>query len=156
MVEFRLINDVTDLPIVPATPGSYLLIFHLPTAIDRLCVGKLGVFSLQPGCWIYAGSAWGAGGLRSRLRRHFQPQKKAHWHIDFLSNHLPPTAFFALEQTDRSVRLECAWTQHLLRQPGFFAPIPHFGSSDCRDCPAHLVYIEGSGDWGVVIGECGL
>jgi Uri superfamily endonuclease len=140
MAEFRMMGDVTYLPTVPATPGSYLLIFHLSTVIDRLSVGRLGVFSLQPGTWIYCGSAWGPGGLRGRLRRHFQPVKECHWHIDLLSTLLPPSTFLAVAQTDRSVRLECAWTRHLLRQPGFTSPIPHFGSSDCRECPAHVVY----------------
>ncbi|MBX3002001.1 MAG: GIY-YIG nuclease family protein [Caldilineaceae bacterium] len=149
MVDFTMIGDTSDLCHIPTTPGSYLLIFHLPVVIDRFVVGKLGVFSLHPGHWLYAGSAWGPGGLRSRLRRHFQPEKQAHWHIDFLSNHLPPIAFLALEQTERSVRLECAWIQRLLRQPGFSAPIPHFGSSDCGSCPAHLVYTEGIRDRGL-------
>lgn len=131
---------VTNELSIPATPGSYLLLFTLPTAVDGVIVGKLGVFSLAPGSWIYCGSAWGAGGLRSRLRRHLQAAKKPHWHIDFLTVRLPSPSVVAIPQPERGVRLECAWTQRLLAQPDFSAPIPRFGSSDCRECPAHWVH----------------
>jgi Uri superfamily endonuclease len=129
-----------DIHALPTTPGSYLLLFYLPTAVDGVQIGKLGVFSLTPGSWIYCGSAWGSGGLRSRVRRHLQAHKKLHWHIDFLTHRLPILSVLMVPQSDRSVRLECVWTQHLLSLPGFSTPIPHFGSSDCRDCPAHLVH----------------
>jgi Uri superfamily endonuclease len=136
--EFPLSQENTHA--MPATPGSYLLLFHLPTAVDGVQIGKLGLFSLAPGGWIYCGSAWGSGGLRSRVRRHLQADKKLHWHIDFLTNRLSTPAVLMAPQPDRSARLECAWTQHLLSLPGFSAPILHFGSSDCRECPAHLVH----------------
>ena len=37
---------------------------------------------LAPGCYVYAGSARGPGGIRARVRRHLRPDKTPHWHID--------------------------------------------------------------------------
>jgi len=33
---------------------------------------------------MFVGSAFGPGGLRSRIKHHTQPVRSAHWHIDYL------------------------------------------------------------------------
>jgi len=45
-------------------------------------VGKLGVLPLQPGFYVYVGSAHGPSGLRARLAHHLGPGSRRHWHID--------------------------------------------------------------------------
>ncbi len=132
-----------NVAMLPATPGSYLLLFHIKRPLVAE-VGRLGVLTLVPGSWIYAGSAWGSGGLRARLTRHFRSCKRPHWHIDALSRQLSPVAALAEFQSGqalRLMRLECVWTQALLAHPLFSAPLSGFGSSDCRSgCPAHLIH----------------
>lgn len=130
--------------LLPNTPGSYALLFHLAAALCDIPVGRLGRVDLAPGLWIYCGSAHGPGGLGARLRRHLAKEKSQRWHIDALTCRASPVAVLLEEEPERAApiqRLECTWIQHLLAQPGFRAPIPGFGSSDCSaGCPAHLVH----------------
>ena len=100
----------------------------------RLRVGGLGVVAFRPGYYAYVGSAFGPGGVRSRLGRHFRLQKKKRWHIDYLRSvcHLE-AAWVCYE----SQRLEHQWADLLRGLAGAWLPVVHFGSSDCR-CEAHL------------------
>ena len=99
-------------------------------------VGRLGCHTFPPGRYAYVGSALGPGGVAARLNRHLQPNKSMHWHIDFLTAAAPIIGAAAVYRTDR---LECTWAQVLHRYEGVHAPVPGFGSSDCRSgCPAHL------------------
>lgn len=119
----------------PILPGTYLLVLRATTPVS-LSVGRLGTFALPAGLYGYVGSAHGPGGLAARLARHLQPHKQIHWHIDALTALLP---IVAIQATAAAERLECEWVQRLLAQ-GASAPIPGFGSSDCRaGCPAHLL-----------------
>ncbi len=108
-------------------------------------VGQLGKFQVSPGCYAYVGSAQGPGGLRARVARHLRPVKRHHWHIDTLTAALPVAAVI----TSTNPRdLECLWVRRLLALPGTTAPIPGFGSSDCRaGCPAHLIKMPAGFDW---------
>ncbi|MCO6452563.1 MAG: GIY-YIG nuclease family protein [Caldilineales bacterium] len=119
-----------------AGKGTYLLRFEIHRA-ERIYVGRLGAFDLNPGIYVYAGSALGSGGLRARLSRHLRADKEPHWHIDALTNCCTPEIWL-VDASDQ--RLECRWVQTLLAQPGVRVPIAGFGSSDCRQgCPAHLL-----------------
>ena len=42
---------------------------------------------LQPGYYVYLGSALGPGGLRARIAHHQKPSLRPHWHIDYLRAH---------------------------------------------------------------------
>ena len=55
--------------IIPARPGTYALLLSA-TRRQRITIGRLGALALQPGCYVYTGSARGPGGLRARLRHH--------------------------------------------------------------------------------------
>jgi len=139
---------------LPTTEGSYLLVFE----IDRqstVHAGRLGPLTFAPGIWLYAGSAWGPGGVRARVARHFRAEKKRHWHIDALSLVQPPAAAYVELQPDRATRLECLWIQQFLKCPEMQAPHPGFGSSDCtQGCPAHLVYTSDvTLDWASILQE---
>jgi Uri superfamily endonuclease len=99
-------------------------------------IGRLGTLQLQPGFYVYVGSAFGTGGLRARLRHHFHGAPRPHWHIDFLR------AICDLAEvwfTTDPVRLEHHWARVMAGLPGAVLPLPGFGSSDC-DCLAHLFW----------------
>ena len=118
--------------------GSYVLVLYLPR-VRRLTVGKLGSHRFEPGYYLYFGSALNS--LEGRLRRHLLPEKKLHWHIDFLSEKATIKAIWWCEGIARQ---ECAWTQIALNFPGISTPVKGFGSSDCRNCTSHLAYLSTS------------
>ncbi len=96
--------------------------------------GKL--FNLKPYLYLYIGSAFNSGGLRSRLLHHLKKDKKAHWHLDFITSSpsfYPISAYLFAEK-----RIECELARELLSE---FEFVPFFGSSDCN-CPSHLFLID--------------
>ncbi len=118
-------------------PGAYLLLLALsrPLALPRpaLKSARLGV-----GHYLYAGSALGPGGIRARVLRHARKGKRRHWHIDHLTEAGTLLAALALPGMG-----ECEVVRSLLALPGVTVPVPGFGSSDCRTCPAHLIAAPG-------------
>jgi len=88
----------------------------------------------EPGRYLYAGSAWGPGGIRARVRRHLKPTKTIHWHVDRLTTAGQVTNVIALPGGR-----ECAIVAAIIELPGLTGPESGFGSSDCRACPAHLL-----------------
>jgi Uri superfamily endonuclease len=118
----------------PAAGGTYILFVELfsPTTIE---IGKLGRLTFDDGSYAYVGSAFGPGGLESRLSRYEAGPKRVHWHIDYLLEH---SEFrHALINTSHE-RLECVWARWMgdrgLRR------VPGFGSSDCQ-CSSHLFFV---------------
>jgi Uri superfamily endonuclease len=129
---------------IPPESGSYLLELSISNPL-HLQVGRLGDFFFPSGSYIYVGSALGPGGLRARLSRYLDASATAaaHWHIDYLLPHAELVAACFLVHDPRppqADRMECLWSEHLLRLPSSFVPAPGFGASDCRStCSAHLV-----------------
>jgi Uri superfamily endonuclease len=118
--------------------GTYLLLLHLPAAC-HVRVGRLGSYDMAAGCYLYVGSAFGAGGLAARLGYHMQRIKqRPHWHIDYLRAVAPIREIWAAAGVGR---LEQVWCEALLAVPGFQVPIRGFGASDTR-APAHLLYAQ--------------
>ena len=117
--------------------GSYALVLQLSDQCE-FTVGKLGTFLFAAGYYVYFGSALNS--LEGRLQRHLRPDKKLHWHIDYLTR---AARIMEVWWTRNESRQECAWTQLALRHTDVIAPIRGFGSSDCRHCPSHLVYLPG-------------
>ncbi|HEU0021593.1 MAG TPA: GIY-YIG nuclease family protein [Dehalococcoidia bacterium] len=115
--------------------GSYALVLLL-SANRELTIGKLGRFSFPSGCYLYFGSA--LNGLESRLKRHLRPDKKLHWHIDYLSR---PAWIVQVWWTLSETRQECVWSQSALIHPGAITPVRGFGATDCRHCLSHLIYL---------------
>jgi Uri superfamily endonuclease len=117
---------------IPAKPGTYVLIFQ-NNASTYIQAGSLGRLVVEPGWYIYVGSAFGPGGLRGRLAHHLndRPQR---WHVDALKS---AASIHSVWFTTDPRRLEHAWAQAWMDQPGITAPWKGFGSSDCR-CWAHL------------------
>ena len=131
---------------LPALPGAYAIQLTL-SQNQILQVGKLGIFTLPSGEYIYLGSARGPGGLRARLGRHLAGQTShQHWHIDYLRQVATPCAAWFLilsEHGQPNPPLECIWSQALTSLAGASIPCKGFGGRDCRaGCAAHLVRLS--------------
>ena len=113
--------------------GAYALIVELGRCLAVAPSGRPGVV-LDPGFYLYAGSARGGGGIAARLSRHFRRGKKLHWHIDHLTE--VATSLSAHAFPDGR---ECMIVEKFLRMDGVSVPVPGFGSSDCRRCQSHLL-----------------
>ena len=118
-------------------PGTYALVFRAKQK-KRLIIGKLGVLKLQPGYYVYVGSAFGPGGLKARIGHHRKSSSRRHWHIDYLSEHLAPDEVW---YTYDFTRREHHWSEVLSHAAGASIPLPGFGSSDCR-CISHLYFFS--------------
>ena len=92
---------------------------------------------LDPGTYVYAGSAYGPGGIRARVTRHLREDKAPHWNVD----HLSAQVRCSRVETYPKGR-ECDLIADLLAN-GADIPIPGFGNSDCRACVSHLVRLAG-------------
>ncbi|MCH8197133.1 MAG: GIY-YIG nuclease family protein [Proteobacteria bacterium] len=119
--------------ILTPAPGAYLLLLALsrPLALPQPALKSA---RLRAGHYLYAGSALGPGGIRARILRHARKGKRRHWHIDHLTAAGTLLAALALPGMG-----ECDVLGSLLALPGVTVPVPGFGSSDCRTCPAHLI-----------------
>jgi Uri superfamily endonuclease len=120
---------------IKAQPGTYALV--LSSSVRALIrVGKLGSLRLQPGFYVYVGSAHSPGGLHARLAHHLEPTARPHWHIDYLRAHTnPEQVWFCYER----IPWECRWADCLSLQRGASVPLAGFGSSDCT-CKSHLFF----------------
>jgi len=115
--------------------GTYCLILRLKKTA-RIRIGAMGHMAFPQGWYAYMGSAFGPGGLRARLRRHFHPSHRFHWHIDYFRQSAEAEgAFF----TEAPISYEHVWAASVEAIPGASIPARGFGASDCR-CPAHLFY----------------
>ena len=117
-------------------PGTYALILHSARPHCAV-VGRLGRHFLPTGYWIYVGSAFGPGGLRSRLDHHLHPSSRPHWHLDYIKTAMQPME--AWTTTDAHKR-EHDWATVLATIDDTTCPIPGFGASDCN-CAAHLFHM---------------
>ncbi len=124
---------------IPSLPGYYLLIFRIHRKITINTRGNK-VFSLNPGVYVYIGSAYGPGGLRSRITRHLRRDKKLFWHVDYLStnNFVKLIGFVVIIVTSRkSIDLESLLSKEMQK---YLEPIVGFGCSDKRKDKSHLYY----------------
>lgn len=113
--------------------GTYALIMRLDQQC-RIPVGKLGTFLFPEGWYVYTGSAFGPGGLKSRIHRHLKKKKKNHWHIDYLRNRCNIiNVWISTSET----RLECQWASKLYQSGNAIISVSGMGSSDCT-CETHL------------------
>ncbi|MGI9412450.1 MAG: GIY-YIG nuclease family protein [Hyphomicrobiales bacterium] len=124
---------VADKAALPDEAGAYLLALRLSAAVELRIPHFLGK-TLEPGCYVYAGSACGPGGIAARAGRHLRPEKAVRWHIDHLT-----TAAETVRASAFPDATECGLVEQLMSSDGFETPLPGFGSSDCRTCQAHLL-----------------
>lgn len=114
--------------------GTYQLLIRLAQP-ETVRVGRLGLFDLPEGYYVYTGSAM--NGLRSRISRHLRKRKRLRWHIDYL---LARSEVIGVYENWCDRRLECELNELMLNSMYSSVLIHGFGSSDCR-CRAHLVYL---------------
>ena|GEM_PF-998176 len=127
--------------------GGYALLLGLPrttVVLNRRTV------ALQPGVYIYSGSALGPGGIEARIRRHLRRRERQrtgiesdnyHWHVDLI---LQVASEIAAVGAYCDTKTECELVK-LLKGRGMRV-IEGFGSTDCRSgCGGHLIYYGGGG-----------
>ena len=122
----------------PRWKGAYALMIHLSLPMEFL--RPQARQRLDAGWYVYAGSAYGPGGVGARLRRHFRREKTLRWHVDHLTTIAERTIAVAVEGG-----AECAIVARLLRSPEFVPALKQFGSSDCRSCRSHLLKWDSGG-----------
>lgn len=126
---------------LPAAPGVYALVIIVPSEIALKTRGFES--KLEPGCYVYIGSARGPGGLAARISRHLRLNKRIKWHIDHLTT---KTAVIRYVVFSLNISTECPLTPQL-ELLGFKHNIKGFGNTDCRArCTSHLLRFEGGID----------
>ena len=94
-----------------------------------------GITTLPQGTYAYVGSAFGAGGIRARVSRHWRKEKKKHWHIDWITT--SDSCKHVGVWTFPGERIESELAQTLAKR---FPSVPGFGASDSRE-NSHLFRI---------------
>ncbi|MDE0333456.1 MAG: GIY-YIG nuclease family protein [Defluviicoccus sp.] len=120
---------------LPSGRGAYALFLRLSREI-RLDIPTLGHPVLPAGLYLYAGSAWGRGGIRARVARHLRRSKARVWHIDHLTEAAPVEEVVAFPGGR-----ECMIADFAVAH-GAQVSVSRFGASDCRRCDAHLLTVE--------------
>ena len=113
--------------------GSYLLV--LRNDMNRnISVGGLGDLWFRKGYYVYAGS--GKTNVFTRIAYHRGTQKRKHWHMDYIKEHMKIISDIPFVTGDD---IECSLGREMAALGG--EPVPGFGSSDCR-CLSHLHYFR--------------
>lgn len=73
-----LMSMSTERERLPEAKGTYVLIATV-AQMKRLEIGGLGAFDIIPGFYAYAGSGFGAGGLRARIGHHLESTATPNW-----------------------------------------------------------------------------
>ncbi len=115
---------------IPATRGAYVLAIALTVPLHLSLPGRRPAL-LNPGRYLYCGSAKGPGGLRARLARHARCRKNVHWHVDRLTRAGTIIGAWVFPDGD-----ECDLVAMLSECP---VAMRGFGSSDCAQCASHLL-----------------
>jgi len=122
------------------TQGIYALIIKIKEEIT-LKIGKNRIYNFFSGFYVYIGSALGkfSTNIENRLRRHFSPNKKLFWHIDYLLNNPnveAQKAFYAMTDQNK----ECELSLRIMNYTNSDL-FKGFGNSDCKaGCKSHLFY----------------
>lgn len=117
--------------------GAYLLQIRMDAPLAISVRGGKVKGALAPGRYVYAGNAYGPGGIEARVRRHLDRTKKPHWHVDHVTVHAAEVSADCFPGGN-----ECELIGELLGSGDFSVPIPQFGSSDCRTCPSHFLKVS--------------
>lgn len=117
--------------------GTYALILSLDKAI-QIEIGKLGSYKFKTGFYVYVGSAFGNGGLQSRLTYHLNISKNPHWHIDYFRKY---SKIKRIWFSQKDARMEHEWANIFLIMSDKNIKINKFGSSDCL-CDSHFFYFN--------------
>lgn len=114
--------------------GTYAIVLRCSDEV-RISIGRLGESQLRTGHNIYIGSAFGPGGVRARVLRHNQREKRRHWHIDYLREHMSLVEAWYTHDFERR---EHRWVD-VMNDMSLALFLTGFGSSDCG-CYSHLFH----------------
>lgn len=120
----------------PSGAGTYALLLQVSRASEVWGGPRYRQIWVNPGWYVYLGSARGSGGLRGRLKHHLRPAASPHWHIDYLRQAAQVKAVWYSTDTQSD---ECAWAAVCGELPEAQIAWQGFGSSGCR-CQTHLYY----------------
>lgn len=129
--------EFSNIRLLHRKAGTYALILKCLHQ-RNIEFGKLGEMNVLKGCYVYVGSAFGYGGLFSRIKHHCQIEKSFHWHIDYLR---PAVEINSVWYSLDPIKREHQWAGIFMRTHGVKLPIKGFGSSDCK-CDSHLFYFS--------------
>lgn len=117
---------------LPLSTGAYAILLRLDEKV--VFSRRSGFDSFEPGWYVYAGSAYGPGGLRARIARHLKRSKTLRWHIDHLTSVAATAQAIAIKGGN-----ECAIVGTLIGSGLFVCTANGFGASDCTTCQSHLL-----------------
>lgn len=123
--------------------GSYSIIFKLSND-EKLEIGALRTIFLNRGFYVYNGSAYGAGGLRSRIKHHVEKKKRLHWHIDYVTSSGKCKILKVIACKKRN--LERSASLEMLEEKESFVGIPRFGATDDKAAKTHLFLIRANSE----------
>lgn len=123
--------------------GYYQLLIRLPRDA-KIRIGALGEILFKKGYYVYTGSA--LKNLGKRLERHNKKEKTLRWHIDYLLAD-PSAKIIEYRIYPANSYTECQLNIDIYELPGASVPCSGFGSSDCGNCPAHLIKISNKNDF---------
>jgi Uri superfamily endonuclease len=110
--------------------GSYLLLIKLDHG-NNILIGKKRKIFFEDGFYVYVGSA--LNGILQRVKRHLNPKKKMHWHIDYFLQHARIQSIYYKQSNSRE---ECEIAGKLEKK---LKSVTNFGCSDCN-CKSHLFF----------------
>ena len=118
--------------------GTYILYLKTSETI-RLTISEQEII-IGKGYYLYVGSAFGTGGLSSRLHRHLRKKKKLHWHIDQMTMSpfcsVQGVAVFLNEKIECQIAKKLSYIDKV-------SSIENVGNSDCKKgCYSHFFKIE--------------
>ena len=120
--------------------GTYVLLLFLEQD-KEIVIGSRKSYSsilFRAGYYAYVGSAYGPGGLTSRIRRHLIKDKKSFWHIDYLRKRAVPVEVWVDVHEKKH---EKTWADALILMKGS-QPVENFGNTDDRKSRTHLFYFN--------------
>ncbi len=121
--------------------GSYILVISVGRNV-WFKPGSLPRVRLPPGCYVYVGSAMGPGGFEKRVLRHLKRDKRARWHIDYLTRlrsvKVAGVIYASLPHGESRLT-------RILSSLGFVKVVKGFGATDSPGDFSHLLFSkEGS------------
>jgi len=116
--------------------GSYILVISIRRHV-WFKPGSLPRVRLPRGCYVYVGSAMGPGGFEKRVLRHLRRDKKARWHIDYLTR-LRSVRIVSVIYTPL-VNGESRLTR-ILSSSGLVKMVKGFGATDLPSDFSHLLF----------------
>lgn len=116
-------------PLNPSSiKGTYIFFARLKAG-GEICINKRGrAHYFRKGWYAYVGNAFGSGGIKSRLNRHFYGSGKKHWHIDFFRQAVLPHPRAWVSCQDK--KFEREWSAVFQLMDCVSVPVVNFGNSD--------------------------